>query len=70
VPVVVAISEKTEQPAPWQRSTRYWTTPTLSVAALQESPTWLELCAVATRLVGAVGGWVSAAGVVAEAVFE
>jgi hypothetical protein len=71
VPVTVAISEKTKQPAPWQRSIRYWTTPTSSVAALQDRPTWVGLDAVAVRPVGAVGGWVSdGAGVVAEAVVE
>ena len=71
MPVAVAISVKTEQPAPWQRSIRYWVTPTLSVAAVQDRPTWVGPNAVAVRPVGAVGGWVSdGAGVVTDAVVE
>jgi hypothetical protein len=41
----------------------------LSVEAVQLRLTWLELVAVAVRLLGAVGGWVSA-DVVALATFE
>ena len=62
---------KTEQPAPWQRSTRYPVTATLSVAAVQERLTCVGLAAVALKLDGAVGGVESVgAGVVAVAVPE
>jgi len=68
---VVAISAKLEQPAPWQRSTRYRVTPTLSVAACQERSIWPEPAAVACRLPGALGSSVSGGvAVVAEAVPE
>jgi len=35
VPPVVPICAKLEHPAPWQRSTKYPVTPTLSVDAVQ-----------------------------------
>ena len=53
------------QPAPSQRSTRYPTTPTLSVAAVHDISIWLLLTAVAVRSDGAVGGVVSGGGVFA-----
>jgi hypothetical protein len=53
VPVTVAISVKAEHPAPWQRSTRYWTTPTLSVAAVQARPTCVGLFDLPLDLVSA-----------------
>ncbi|MEP7224813.1 MAG: hypothetical protein ABI783_07640, partial [Actinomycetota bacterium] len=59
---MVAISEKIVQPAPWQRSIRYWATPTLSVAGPQERSIWLEESAVALRVPGGPGGVVSGDG--------
>ena len=71
VPVGVAICAKLVQPAPWQRSSRYAVTPTLSVDAVQLRLIWLVETAAADRPLGAVGGVVSgAACVVALAVFE
>jgi hypothetical protein len=71
VAVGVAICAKFEQPAPWQRSTLYPVTPTLSVEAVQERLIWVLEAAVAAKLVGAVGGVVSGpAGVEAMAVPE
>ena len=58
------------QPAPWQRSTRYPVTPTLSVDAVQLKLIWVPLTAVALRLPGVLGGCVSGEVVVALAVFE
>ena len=58
---------------PWQRSTRYPVTRTLSVDAFQLRLMLVFPLAAATRLVGAVGGDVSAvvvAVVVAVAVLE
>ena len=52
-------ARKLLHPAPWQRSTRYPVTPTLSVDAVQLRLIWLPLTAVAVRFVGAVGGCVS-----------
>jgi len=59
VPVGVAICAKFEQPPPWQRSTLYPVTPTLSVEALQDRLICVVEAAVAAKLVGAVGGAVS-----------
>jgi hypothetical protein len=56
VPATLAISVNWKQPVPWQRSILYWVTPTLSVAAFQDRPTWFGPDAVAVRPVGAVGG--------------
>ena len=47
------------QPVPWQRSTRYPVTPTLSVDAVQLRLIWLPLTAVAVRVPGVLGGCVS-----------
>jgi hypothetical protein len=73
VPAGVAIWEKLEQPVPWQRSTRYWVTATLSVEAFQVRFTWEEEGEEAESPEGAVGGEVSGGGgdcVVAFAVLE
>ena len=51
------------------RSMRYWVTATLSVDAVQLRLIWVKLAAVARRLPGAVGAWVSPS-VVALEVFE
>jgi hypothetical protein len=56
----VVICPKLVQPAPWQRFTVFPVTPTLSVAAVQERLICKLEAAVAVRLVGAVGGMVSA----------
>ena len=64
------ICAKLLHPVPWQRSTRYPVTPTLSVDAVQLRLIWVLLTAVAVRLPGALGGCVSGDGVVALAVFE
>ena len=62
---------KSVQPAPWQRSTRYPVTPTLSVEAVQLRLIWVALAAVAVSPDGVDGGVVSgAAGVVAVAIAE
>ena len=72
IPVVdPEICVKFAHPAPWQRSTRYPVTPTLSVDAPQLRLIWLALAAVAVSAPGAVGGCVSEpAGVVALAMGE
>jgi len=44
------------------RKTRYPVTPTLSVDAVQDNETVVEIVAVTARLVGAVGGVVSTTG--------
>ena len=68
---VVAISEKSAQPAPWQRSTRYSVTATLSVAAPQVRSIWVGPTGVRLSVPGAEGGSVSGgAGVEAVAVPE
>ena len=59
VPVGVAICAKFVQVAPWQRSTWYASTPTLSVDAVQARLMVLVPLAVAVRLEGVVGGDVS-----------
>jgi hypothetical protein len=59
----VAICVKFEQLAPWQRSTLYPVTPTLSVDAVQERFTWLLETAVTVKPEGAVGAMVSGGGV-------
>ena len=46
VPVGVAICVKFVHPVPLQRSTKYFVTPTLSVAAVQDSATDDEPCDV------------------------
>jgi hypothetical protein len=46
-------------PTPWQRSSRYAVTPTLSVEAVQERLICEDDTAVAERFRGAVGGVVS-----------
>ena len=71
VPMGVAICAKVVQPLPWQRSTRYPVTPTLSVEAVQERLICEELAGAAIKLDGAVGGVVSdEACVLAEIVLE
>jgi hypothetical protein len=62
VVVSVAICAKVEQPAPWQRSTLYPVTPTLSVEAVQERLILVSEATVAVRLAGAEGGIVSGEG--------
>ena len=47
------------QPEPWHLYTLYPVTPTLSVEAVQERLIWDDETAVAERLVGTVGAWVS-----------
>ena len=71
VPVGAAIWANALQPLPEQRSSWYPVTPTLSVAAVQLTLTWLWLAATAASPPGALGGVVSgAAGVVAFTVLE
>jgi len=55
VPVIVAIWAKVGQATPWQRSTRYVVTLTLSVAAVQMRSIWLPPAAIAVSVPGAVG---------------
>ena len=57
-----AICAKFEQLAPWQRSTLYPVTPTLSVEAVQERLICAVETAVTVRLPGALGGVVSGGG--------
>src|SRR5438128_10066327 len=59
VPATAATWVKPVHPLPWQRSTRYPVTPTLSVEAVHARLIWLLLAAVAVRFDGAVGGLVS-----------
>ena len=59
VPITVPIWAKFEQAAPWQRSTRYPLTPTLSADAVQSRSIWLPLVTTAVSEPGAVAGWVS-----------
>ena len=61
VPLGVPTCAKLLHPAPWQRSTRYPVTPTLSVDAVQLRLIALLAAAVAASPVGAVGGVVSGA---------
>ena len=65
----VPTSTKLVQLAPWQRSTRYSGTPEGSVEAVQPRLIWVWLTAVATRLVGVVGGPVSGGGAPPTGVF-
>jgi hypothetical protein len=58
----VAICAKFEQLAPWQRSTLYPVTPTLSVEAVQERLILVSEMTVEVRPEGAVGGVVSGGG--------
>ena len=68
---MVAISEKTAQPAPEQRSMRYRATPTLSEAAAQVRSIWVGPTGARLGVPGAPGGSVSGgAGVAAVAVPE
>jgi hypothetical protein len=72
VPEGVAMEAKFVQEVPWQRSTWYPATPTLSVAAFQLSAMAEEELAWADRFVGVEGAVVSVcvACVVALAILE
>ena len=70
VPVGVASLMNTEHAVPWQRSTRYPVTPTLSVAGNQPTLICVPLTAVAVKVPGADGGSESCICVVALATFE
>jgi hypothetical protein len=59
VPLGVAICVKLEHPAPWQRSSKYPVTPTLSVDAVQLKSIWLLDTALPDTPLGAVGASVS-----------
>jgi hypothetical protein len=66
--VDVPVCAKLLQPAPWQRSTKYWLmVPPVSVDAVQDKLICAGPVALAARLPGAVGEFT---GVVALAVFE
>ena len=66
VPVTTGpVAEKFVQPLPWQCSTWYPVTPTLSVEAVQLRLIWLPDAVVALSCVGALGGCVSGVGAIA-----
>ena len=70
VPVGVPTWVKVVQVAPWQRSTRYPLTPTLSVDGFQARLIWPPAAGVAVNPDGVDGGVVSGVGVAAVAVLD